>query len=108
MRLLELVADRYVLLSTVSVYEAWPQAPLVEQSPALDCSPAADANFRPPHIEHRRTRCGRLASKRWINGIVHPVKRVHGVLYPSGLTTDKCAGELMGELEVFTRSPAIA
>lgn len=59
-RLLAPIAKRYVLLSTVSVYEEWPQAPLWEHSPVLACPPDAGADFGPPDVEDGPTRYGRL------------------------------------------------
>lgn len=59
-RLLEPVTRRYVLVSTVSVYEEWPQAPLWEHSPVLACPPDAGAEFGPPDVEDGPTRYGRL------------------------------------------------
>ncbi len=44
-RALEPVADRYVFVSTVSVYEGWPVEPLTEDSPVLDCPPDAGPDF---------------------------------------------------------------
>ena len=58
-RVLEPVSGRYVLLSTVSVYEDWPQAPLSEQSAVLACPPDADADYGPPDVEDGPTRYGR-------------------------------------------------
>ena len=43
-RALEPVAGRYVLISTVSVYQGWPTEPLAEDSPVLDCAPDAGPN----------------------------------------------------------------
>ncbi|MEK8144010.1 hypothetical protein NKH18_25060 [Streptomyces sp. M10(2022)] len=39
------MADRWVHVSTVSVYEGWPHQPITEASPVLDCPPDADASF---------------------------------------------------------------
>lgn len=44
-RALEPVADRYVLLSTVSVYADWPTAPLTDDSSVLDCPPDAGPDY---------------------------------------------------------------
>lgn len=49
-----------------------------------------------------------LESRRRINGIVHSVKRVHDALRHSGLATDERAGDLLDELEDFTRTPVSA
>jgi nucleoside-diphosphate-sugar epimerase len=38
-------AGRYLFMSTVSVYAAWPVEPLDEDSALLDCPPDADENF---------------------------------------------------------------
>jgi 2'-hydroxyisoflavone reductase len=54
------VTGRYVLLSTVSVYEDWPQSPLSEQSRVLACPPDADAEYGPSDVEDGPTRYGRL------------------------------------------------
>lgn len=43
-RALEPVAGRYVMTSTVSVYEGWPTQPLTEDSVVLDCAPDAGPN----------------------------------------------------------------
>lgn len=59
-RVLDQVTRQYVLLSTVSVYEDWPQAPLSEQSAVLPCPPDADADYGPPDVEDGPTRYGRL------------------------------------------------
>jgi nucleoside-diphosphate-sugar epimerase len=48
-RALESVADRYVLLSTVSVYEGWPTTPLTESSPVLECPADAGAGYGHNH-----------------------------------------------------------
>jgi 2'-hydroxyisoflavone reductase len=37
--------DRWVHISTVSVYEGWPHEPLTDTSPLLDCPPDADDTF---------------------------------------------------------------
>jgi nucleoside-diphosphate-sugar epimerase len=42
---LEPVADRYVFVSTVSVYGGWPVDPLTEDSPVLDCPADAGPDF---------------------------------------------------------------
>jgi nucleoside-diphosphate-sugar epimerase len=39
------VVQRWVHISTVSVYEGWPHQPLTEASPLLDCPPDADESF---------------------------------------------------------------
>lgn len=44
-RALEGAVDRWVHISTVSVYEGWPNKPLTEESPLLACLPTADASF---------------------------------------------------------------
>ncbi|MBF6369945.1 NAD-dependent epimerase [Nocardia puris] len=44
-RALEPVADRYLLISSVSAYRDWPVAPLTEDSPLLDCPADADDSF---------------------------------------------------------------
>ena len=44
-RALEPVADRYVFVSTVSVYQGWPVEPLTEDSPVLDCPADAGPDF---------------------------------------------------------------
>jgi nucleoside-diphosphate-sugar epimerase len=44
-RALEPVVGRYVFVSTVSVYQGWPTAPLTEDSPVLDCPPDAGPEF---------------------------------------------------------------
>ncbi|HEX5403150.1 MAG TPA: NAD-dependent epimerase/dehydratase family protein [Pseudonocardiaceae bacterium] len=44
-RSLEPAAGRYVLVSTVSVYEGWPIEPLDEDAPILDCPADAGAEF---------------------------------------------------------------
>ncbi|WP_199191738.1 NAD-dependent epimerase/dehydratase family protein [Amycolatopsis sp. CA-126428] len=44
-RVLEPVVERYVFVSTVSVYEGWPTKPLTEDSSALDCPPDAGPDF---------------------------------------------------------------
>ncbi|WP_324188691.1 NAD-dependent epimerase/dehydratase family protein [Nocardia flavorosea] len=44
-RALEPVADRYVLVSTVSVYQGWPIEPLTESSPVLECPSDAGPGF---------------------------------------------------------------
>lgn len=44
-RALEPVTARYVLVSTVSVYEGWPTRPLTEDSPALACPPEAGPDY---------------------------------------------------------------
>ncbi|WP_216898409.1 NAD-dependent epimerase/dehydratase family protein [Nocardia alni] len=44
-RALEPVTARYVLVSTVSVYEGWPLDPLTESSTVLDCPPDAGPDF---------------------------------------------------------------
>lgn len=44
-RTLEPVVNRYVFISTVSVYEGWPLAPLTEESPVLACPSDAGADF---------------------------------------------------------------
>jgi hypothetical protein len=49
-----------------------------------------------------------LESKRRINGIVHSVERVQAALAHSGLATDERAGDLVDEIESFTRTPAAA
>lgn len=49
-----------------------------------------------------------LDARRRINGIVHSVKRVHGVLRSTGLATDGRAAALVDELEDFIRTPAVA
>lgn len=59
-RLLEPAAAQYVLLSTVSVYEGWPKAPLSERSVVLVCPPDAEADYGPPDVEDGPTRYGRL------------------------------------------------
>ncbi|MBF8187466.1 NAD-dependent epimerase/dehydratase family protein [Nonomuraea sp. K274] len=42
---LEPVVNRYVFMSTVSVYADWPVKPLTESSTVLECPPDADENF---------------------------------------------------------------
>jgi 2'-hydroxyisoflavone reductase len=59
-RALEPITQQYLLLSTVSVYEDWPQAPLSEHSNVLACPPDADADYGPPDVEDGPTRYGRL------------------------------------------------
>ncbi|WP_328392041.1 NAD-dependent epimerase/dehydratase family protein [Nocardia sp. NBC_00416] len=44
-RALEPVADRYVLVSTVSVYEGWPIEPLSESSSVLECPSDAGPDY---------------------------------------------------------------
>ncbi|WP_280505063.1 NAD-dependent epimerase/dehydratase family protein [Nocardia farcinica] len=44
-RALEPVTTRYVLVSTVSVYEGWPIHPLTEDSPTLDCPADAGPDY---------------------------------------------------------------
>lgn len=44
-RILEPVADKYVLVSTVSVYEDWPIKPLSESSPVLPCPADAGPDY---------------------------------------------------------------
>jgi nucleoside-diphosphate-sugar epimerase len=44
-RVLEPVTSRYVLISTVSVYQGWPVEPLTEQSPVLDCPADAGPDY---------------------------------------------------------------
>ena len=44
-RSLEPVADRYVFVSTVSVYEGWPLEPLTEDSAVLSCPSDAGPDF---------------------------------------------------------------
>ncbi|MFI6041928.1 NAD-dependent epimerase/dehydratase family protein [Nocardia sp. NPDC051321] len=44
-RALEPVAARYLLISTVSVYQGWPVEPLNEESPVLECPPDAGPDF---------------------------------------------------------------
>lgn len=44
-RMLEPVAARYLLVSTVSVYEQWPLEPLSEASPVLDCPSDAGPGY---------------------------------------------------------------
>ncbi|WP_280245816.1 NAD-dependent epimerase/dehydratase family protein [Nocardia abscessus] len=44
-RVLEPVAARYVLVSTVSVYEGWPTEPLTENSPVLECPADAGPGY---------------------------------------------------------------
>ena len=58
--LLAPLSSSYLLLSTVSVYEDWPQAPLSESSPILACPPDAGPDFGPPDVEDGPTRYGRL------------------------------------------------
>ncbi|AHH98197.1 NAD-dependent epimerase/dehydratase family protein [Kutzneria albida] len=43
-RTLEPVTARYVMISTVSVYEGWPIKPLTEDSAVLECEPDAGPN----------------------------------------------------------------
>ncbi|MFK4184369.1 NAD-dependent epimerase/dehydratase family protein [Streptomyces sparsogenes] len=43
--ILQEVAGRYVYVSTVSVYEGWPDKPLTESSPILDGPPDADGEY---------------------------------------------------------------
>ena len=38
-------SDRWVHVSTVSVYEEWPHQPITEASSVLDCPPDADESF---------------------------------------------------------------
>jgi nucleoside-diphosphate-sugar epimerase len=59
-RLLEPHCDRYVFVSTVSVYEDWPMRPLSEASRTLECPIDAGPNYGPPDIEDGPTRYGRL------------------------------------------------
>lgn len=44
-RTLEPVADRYVLVSSVSVYKGWPTAPLTDTSQVLECPPDAGPEY---------------------------------------------------------------
>lgn len=44
-RALEPVADRYILVSTVSVYEGWPVEPLSESSAVLECPSDAGPDY---------------------------------------------------------------
>ncbi|MFQ6229799.1 NAD-dependent epimerase/dehydratase family protein [Nocardia sp. NPDC002869] len=44
-RILEPIADRYVLVSTVSVYEGWPVEPLSESSAVLECPSDAGPGY---------------------------------------------------------------
>ncbi|SUA47342.1 Uncharacterised protein [Nocardia africana] len=44
-RALDPVADKYVLVSTVSVYEDWPIKPLSESSPVLSCPSDAGPDY---------------------------------------------------------------
>jgi 2'-hydroxyisoflavone reductase len=44
-RALEPVVERYVFVSTVSVYHGWPTEPLTEESPILNCPPHAGPDF---------------------------------------------------------------
>jgi nucleoside-diphosphate-sugar epimerase len=44
-RALEPVAERYVFISTVSVYEDWPTVPLTEESAVLECPTDAGPDF---------------------------------------------------------------
>ncbi|MBB5874649.1 nucleoside-diphosphate-sugar epimerase [Allocatelliglobosispora scoriae] len=59
-RLLEPVCQRYVLVSTVSIYADWPVRPLTEASPRLDCPPDAGPGYGPDDVEDGPTRYGRL------------------------------------------------
>lgn len=44
-RALEPATNRYVFVSTVSVYEGWPTEPLTEDSPVLECPPDAGPDY---------------------------------------------------------------
>ncbi|WP_327141310.1 NAD-dependent epimerase/dehydratase family protein [Nocardia sp. NBC_01327] len=44
-RALEPAAARYVLISSVSVYQGWPLEPLTEKSPILQCPPDAGPDY---------------------------------------------------------------
>ncbi|GDY33950.1 NAD-dependent epimerase/dehydratase family protein [Gandjariella thermophila] len=44
-RALEPVVERYVFVSTVSVYRGWPVEPLTEASPVLECPPDAGPHY---------------------------------------------------------------
>ncbi|WP_112133731.1 NAD-dependent epimerase/dehydratase family protein [Glycomyces dulcitolivorans] len=44
-RILQTSVQRYVFVSTLSVYEGWPTQPLTEESPVLPCPPDADETF---------------------------------------------------------------
>ncbi|MEU6250452.1 SDR family oxidoreductase [Glycomyces sp. NPDC047010] len=44
-RVLQPSVQRYVFVSTLSVYEGWPVQPLTEESPVLPCPPDADETF---------------------------------------------------------------
>ena len=50
-------AGRYVLVSTVSVYQGWPVEPLTEESAVLDCPPEAGPGRLVPG-RCRLARCG--------------------------------------------------
>ncbi|MER6514898.1 NAD-dependent epimerase/dehydratase family protein [Nonomuraea sp. NPDC001636] len=54
---LEPAANRYVFMSTVSVYADWPAIPLTESSAVLECPPDADENFG-EDVEDGPTRYG--------------------------------------------------
>ncbi|HEV2373359.1 MAG TPA: NAD-dependent epimerase/dehydratase family protein [Streptosporangiaceae bacterium] len=51
-------ADRYVFISTVSVYQGWPVEPLTEESPVLDCPPEAGPDYGENHPQGYPTRYG--------------------------------------------------
>jgi nucleoside-diphosphate-sugar epimerase len=62
-------ADRYVFVSTVSVYQGWPVEPLTEESPMLDCPPEAGPDFGenhprgyPRHYGFQKAGCERAVS----------------------------------------------
>ncbi|GGM63933.1 reductase [Longimycelium tulufanense] len=71
-RALEPVADRYVFVSTVSVYRGWPVEPLDEDSPILDTPHDAgpdygyDGDPRPSRYGYGKAGCERAV--RWIFG----------------------------------------
>jgi 2'-hydroxyisoflavone reductase len=56
-RSLESACDRYVFMSTVSVYDGWPVIPLTDESPTLYCPPDAGPEYG-EDVEDGHTRYG--------------------------------------------------
>jgi nucleoside-diphosphate-sugar epimerase len=95
-RRLEPVVERYLFVSTLSVYADWPVRPLTEASPILECPPDAGPDFGPPDKENGPTRYGRLKA-----GCERAAQAVFG---PDRVTVLR-AGVILGPGEYVGRLP---
>lgn len=76
-------ADRYLFVSTVSVYEDWPVAPVTEESAVLECPPDAGPDFGADDPRGYPTQYG--FQKAGCERAVHAVFAAHALVVRPGV-----------------------